>query len=612
MGPRLSNLIDKTKHMTVVRALTPRNLLILLCTVALVLVGIKGIYIVRKINAVNQANAFYANKQLVEAEEWYAQAINNRWLHYKEDLLQSRQQELAPITNMKLQLIEISRMIHDAVVDEAFDPFMALYEKQQNIRSQYIGNKHPHEAYYRQLSAKYRVSDQINDGFMTFIQKLDEQMTSNLEQKQYQDETFIDNMMRIPALYYGGSDKQKLEQLSDKFKAYDERKFAQLGAAGSFSSVLQQAMLSLERYKKHQLEAPWISAAVHNVTSTLLEKDIERDDISTYIQHAKDYIAFADSVDLKSSLTKKIDKQISTWMKQAKRLADEGQYEAAISRYELLAAYRDMAAEIKAVQTAWMASDPVRMLQKVYPDQSFHHVIGGANRFGVKAYAIGVDSSNQLYYASWNGEDDNVKVLTSSPLPQQTTISSLTLHEQLSKKKPVLVIESASETRAATYTIVQINARDMDVQLQIEGDQLIIHNVNKLQVVNPNTERADGRTANYHLLLGKYLLLSYEALPNVPSQGPIDETDATAGYTEISVEQLPEHPNESVRFSCEIVVNAEGIVYGVMGSSFVQLNGDIQQQSGTITVAGTFSTYTDVLLDQQTISIPVFNVEMVE
>jgi len=64
--------------MTIIRAITPRNVMIFLCAVVLVLIGVKGVYIILKINNVSEADRLWASKQLVEAEASYTKAMNNR------------------------------------------------------------------------------------------------------------------------------------------------------------------------------------------------------------------------------------------------------------------------------------------------------------------------------------------------------------------------------------------------------------------------------------------------------------------------------------------------------------------------------------------------------
>lgn len=631
--------------MTFLRTLNPRNLLIILCAVALVLIGIKGINISRKINAYNQAEQLYAAEKLVEAEEMYQKAFHNRWFHYYEAETSARLEELAPITTMKQQLVEIQREAANALRQYDFDSFMDAYAKLQSVRNTYVGNNHPFEVYYRELSARYDISAAIVSGFEQFRQHYDEQMASNLEQDDYSDESFKNNLLRIPELYYGGSDK-KDALLREKFQTYDARKLSRLGAAGQFDNLLAEALSTLELYKQLDMDAPWVGDTVESIVKTVLEKDAEQHQVQVYITHAKDYIRFAEQAELDNRLTAVIDKQIGLWMKEAAALSADGQYEQAIQLYTVLGNYQDTKAEIEAVNIAWMGADPLRLLQRANADATFSHVVGGTDRYGAKVYAAAVDENNRVYFATWNGGEESIDLLSDDVIAQGATIAGFTIDETLStNKRPVLMIESSSDMRFAQYTIVQVKDKSMKIQLQVDADQLEIVEAGKLIVTNPNIAGAEGGIATYRLLLGEYRLFKVEQAPDDSMMLPPDGSTGTdsddgsgsghhgsdsgsdgdssvnttppgptagAGFTDITVEELSYHRYERVRFNCAVVEGGAGVVYGIMGDSYVMLNGNVSADSGSVTVIGTYTNTTDVQIGQKTIAIPVFDIDTIE
>lgn len=109
--------------MTIRDILNPRNLMILLCAAAVVMIGFKGMHIKEKIDAVKEADWLYAAHELVEAEEAYRHARNNRSIRYEEDKLAERLRELAPITEMKRQLNEVMSEADEAAASLRFDAF---------------------------------------------------------------------------------------------------------------------------------------------------------------------------------------------------------------------------------------------------------------------------------------------------------------------------------------------------------------------------------------------------------------------------------------------------------------------------------------------------------
>lgn len=617
--------------MTFLRALNPRNLLMILCIIVLVLIGVKGFNISRKISAYNQAEQLYAAEKLVEAEDMYQQAFHNHWIHYHEDIISARLQELAPITAMKQQLAEVQTEAAIAVSRFDFDGFMDAYTRLQSIRNTYVGNNNAFEAYYRELSAKYEVSTGIVSGFEQFRQHYDEVMASNLEQDDYSDESFKGNLLRIPDLYYGGSDK-KAALLREKFQTYDERKLSRLGAAGQFSNLLAEASNTIAMYKQLDMEAPWVGNAVESIVKTVLEKDAEQHQVQVYITHAKDYIQFAQQAELDTRLSAVIDKQINAWMREAAALSADGQYEQAIQLYTVLGGYQDTSAEIEAVNIAWMGAEPLRLLQKANANAVFSHVIGGTDRYGAKVYAAATDENNRVYFATWNGGEESVNLISDDLIAQGATINSMAISEVLStSKRPVLVIESSSEMRLAQFTVVQVKDNSFNTQLQVDADQLEVVEQGKLIVHNPNIAGAEGGTATYRLLLGEYRLFKVEKAPNdnevLPpgdgsdtdidsdhgsvNEGPSDPASG-AGFTDITVEELPQHRNERVRFTSAVVEGGGGVIYGIMGDSYVMLNGNVTADSSTVTVIGTYSSTTDVQMGHHTVSIPVFDIDTIE
>lgn len=617
--------------MTLLRAINPRNLLLIMCLIVSVMIGIKAVQIYNKISAYHEAEQLYAAEKLVEAEDRYQQAFGNRWIHYHEEIISDRLQELAPITEMKQQLAEVRSEADQAVRQVDFDGFMDVYDKLQIIRNTYVGSNHAFEAYYRELSAKYEVSIGIVSGFEQFRQHYDSVMASNLERDHYSDESFKNNLLRIPDLYYGGRDK-KTALLQEKFRAYDVRKLSRLGAAGRYSELLTEATTTLALYNQLNMDAPWVGDQVESIVETVLEKDAKQRQVEVYITHAKDYLQFAQQAELGDSLATDIEKQIQAWMKEAAALSEDRQYEQAIQLYTALSGYHDTSAAIDAVNIAWMGDEPQRLLQKAKAGTVFHHAIGGTDRFGVKVFAAAVDEHNRMYFASWNGGDDEVKLISDDLLEQDATIHSITINDKLStNKRPVLLIESSSETRLAQFTIVQVKDKNFKVQLQIDADRLELVESGKLIAHNPNIAGAEGGTAAYRLLLGEYRLFKVEKAPSHDDRLPLqegsdaeDSSDQASGtrgpstpvseanYIDIMVEDLPQHRHERVRFTCDIVEGGGGVIYGMMGDSYVMLNGNVTADHSTVTVIGTYINTTEVQTGQHTVSIPVFDIDTIE
>lgn len=580
--------------MTILRAITPRNVLVFLCVVFVVLIGIKGFYIIQKISLMNEADRLYASKDLVAAEEWYLKAKNNKWIRYKENELDARLQTLAPITEIKQKLLEITEGAQRSEERHDFEKFMIAYDKLQGLHKVYAEPKNAYTHYYRQLSESYHISEQMKHHFEQFIVYFDSQMKANLENKKYENESFKANLLRIPAIYFGG-DKKQTKQLNAKFKAYDESKMAQLAAAGNFQALLDDSLAMIKSYKQLGLKARWVRTQVESLASAKLHQDAEQKDYASFASHAGKYTAFLQTEGWTSKVEVYIRSQIRKWMKEAKSLVAQAQYQEAIARYEALAAYHDTKAEIEAANLAWAKAEPLRLLQSTQgASQNYDHIRGGSNHFGAKVYVVASDNMNRLYYGTWN-MDNKVEVMTGEA-PKSIKIRSIDIEEQLSTKEhPVLRVEADSDTRTAIYAAYEARNGQLQPLFQFEADGYQVNSDGTISVMNPNLQGAEGGVAIYQRVGDVFQF-----------------TGVQQPTTDISVENLLQYADRKVRFTCNIVSVSENGSFASMGEGFVQLKGNFPFQLGTVTVVGTFHESVDTQINDQLYSTPVFEVESLE
>ncbi|HEY4390507.1 MAG TPA: hypothetical protein VGN02_04090, partial [Paenibacillus sp.] len=154
--------------MTLKKWLTLHHLLIFLCIMTIPLLVYKGIGISQKLNAVQTAERLFHEKLFVEAVDWYQKAQSNRTIRYKEELISSRLEELAPITAMKRDLENIADQASRANREQDFDLLMDAYAKLQQVRSQYLAPEEPYSDYYRQMSSNFSISQNFTSYFKNF------------------------------------------------------------------------------------------------------------------------------------------------------------------------------------------------------------------------------------------------------------------------------------------------------------------------------------------------------------------------------------------------------------------------------------------------------------
>ncbi|GIO67327.1 hypothetical protein [Paenibacillus cookii] len=590
--------------MKIKQVLTLRHILILLCIAMLVLIAFKGIDMKRKMAWVDEAERYYRENNLIQAEEWYRKAANNRSFHYKEALIAKRLNELAPVTEMKATLARLDGRVERTGSSQDFAGFLQVYGEFQDARNKFMSADKRFAAVYPKISAGYGISDDITRYFKEFKGLFYGQLEQQLNQGLTDEAGAKWNLQAIPEAFYGGAD-EKTKQLGAKFKDFDEKLMSRLAGGGKFAQLLDYSQTLMDEYEGRKIQAPWVKSKTEELSRMILKKDVDGDQPANYALHAKTYESYVQSAGIKSSLLKEIDRQIRKWLTSAQRKIKNNDYEGAIALYEALSAYRDTSDEVKKARLAWTAHDPLRLLQLVGQTANFSHVGGGGSRFGGSAYAIGSDDGNAIYFAVMNA-DETVQAASTPEFPGDVAIRNVSVEESLSTKTaPVLLVEGESASRKALYAAYEVHGSQMTPLFFFEADGYAVQPDRSLLVTNPAGFGEDGSAS-----------ASQEAV--YTRQG---DSYQFAGfqkdYADIDGADLLAHENEKVSFACYIVYGGEGQALAQVGASYIKLRGDYMFNEGTsITVVGMFNQFEDVIPGgdplNQPINVPVFDVERVE
>ncbi|MET3852021.1 hypothetical protein [Paenibacillus sp. OAE614] len=596
--------------MTMKNALTLRNLYILLCAAVLVLIGVKGYDMNRKIDWVATAGQYYVRKDLINAEKWYQKASANRSIRYKEDLIASRLKELEPITSMRQSLSRLDQRAETAARNRDFDGLMNVYADLVAAKKEYMAASQPLAAYYPKISAMYGISDDLTKDFKQFQSLFYQQAKDQLAQGDVNDNTFKWNLLDIPAEFYGGAEA-KSKQLSGKFQSYDEALMARMAGAGQYQNMLDWSLSMMTEYKSRSFKVNWVKEKADSLTRTLLTKDVQGDQAANFAAHAKMYTAYMAGAGMKQSAVQDyITRQIGTWLKGADRKVKNHKYEEAIAIYQALSGYEDTEDKIKAAQLAWTVHDPVRLLQSADPSPSYDFVSGGADRFGGKAYAIGADGSNTVYFTRMNS-DETVQGYSSHDFPQGAAIRKVSIEPSLSTgSTPVILVEADLTTRKALYAAYEVRENGMVQLFQFSADGYSVQSDKSLLVTNP--EIGEGSVTG-----------GMDAAGGTPPEAIYERrgdayefTGFQQDFTDIVATDLPSHPGEKVRFTIYIVQGGQGEALAEMEGSYIKLRGNFQFTEGSVTVIGTYNESEEMYPDgDQTVepvNVPVVDVERLE
>ncbi|MNI13078.1 hypothetical protein D3C73_662880 [compost metagenome] len=568
--------------MTFKKWITLHHLLIFLCLITIPFLIHKGIGISQKLSSIQTAEHYYQDQHLIEAEDWYQKARSNRAILYKEELISSRLEELAPITAMKSDLEDIAYEASKADRERDFDLLMDAYTKLQKVRSHYFTSEGPYKDDYRQLSEDYEISQNFFSHFKSFRTMFLEQLENNLSTENYDDESFKWNLLRTPAHLFG-TEQEWLDELKTIYQKYDETKLSRMMAKGLIEPMLNNASSMNTAYKANNFEAPWINTKVDDLIKTLLKSDWDSDNFAAFALHSRQFNTFASSVHQNSKVLSYAKGKIDELMRNAKRYVARGNYQEAIELYKALGYYQDTKEEISATELAWTIAEPVRLLPALTDGGSYSHAVGGRDKFGSKVYVAAIDPNNQLLWGRMNAEE-SIQILSNHDLTPQQQIRSIAIDPNLStSSNPVIVVEAESEERNARYAAFEVRENSITILYSIDADSLTIQPDGTLLAVNPVGEGA-GQTAIF-----------------VRSGDNYQFAGIKQDILDISADNVSQYPDTLVRFTCTVISTGSGEALAIGNKSLLLLRGDFSLPAvvSNVTVTGRFKQYTEQFIDEQ-------------
>lgn len=595
--------------MTIIRAVTLRNIMIILCILMLLPLGQKALGIKNKLKDVQEGGKLYAAGELIAAENRYRLAAANHAISYKEEEINARLAELAPITSIRSSLSRLSLTLEDQLTVKDFSGMMESYASLLSLKSKYMTPGGPYEAYYRQLSADSGVSDKMTAGFRLFKEEYLAGLAAG-SSKSADSGTGSDStdslkwsLLQIPADYYGGTAaKDKL--LAASFKAHDTARLKALAAAGSFGPMLESALSMEEAYKNHSYTAPWLSKQVKESASLILNKDLDGSNITAFAGHAVAYRSYAASAGITSSkVLKLIDNSIARLLREGTRHVRGGRYADAIRLYAELAPVQDTSKETAAATLAWNLAEPLRLLPGGEVQGSYSLTASVTDKYGAKVAVAGVDAGGKLVYAEMSG-DGTVSTRTGEVIPGSGMLSALSFDEALSaySEVPVVVANGGEADGRSTFTGYAIRPEGIALLFSFTGSSYeLMAEDGSIRVMNTDLANGfEGRTAIFRQVNGAYEF------------SELYQESATT-YTPIDAAQLELHLNEKVMFSCEIIIDSAGRTVALANGRYLLIQGEVPQFTGSAVVSGQFENdYGTAETDLGESYVPVFIVDSVD
>lgn len=611
---------------TVLRWFALRNLLLFCCAIGVVLLVLKGIGVYHKINWVQTADQYYAQQNWIQAESLYRRAQDNRYLNYEEQHITSRLQELAPISAWSDTVSNTASRLQAALDLNQFDTYLNVYGEWTQAQQQQAEQNDKYSNEYGKITQQYGMERLWQQGFTAFRTRFEAALQSNLDNRNYSDESAKWNLLRIPSAYWLKSDKgtdsnngnadsassaasssngaangtgnnssasndsakdsngstsqqaaAQANQLRKLFENYDTTKLKRLASAGDFNAFLTNASETWQAYQQHQYSgARWVTALAEEGAQSVIAKDIAAGQAERFVSHAVSFRTAAQQLNLSSSsVLTMIDNEVSSLQEQAFTMTTNKQFQQALDLYTALTPLGDMTQNIARTKLAWAIDEPVTLLQGSNASVSYQHVMGGTNWSAVPVYVVATDQNNTLFFGKMDN-DGNANVWSGEIAQTAAQIQALTVDTQLSTiEQPIVVVQSQSDVEgsplfslyAVTGGGLKAIASFVGVSYEVQPDRsIIVH-----QPIGGSVGQVDIYTPD--------------------ENGTYSKTDSRmdgGSYTDVAVSEIGAHLNQPIRFTANIVsLDDEGAIVNE-GGTYVRLKGDLSFETGTFTVYGQF------------------------
>lgn len=539
------------------KSLHVRNLALALALCALCAVGYKTYASMKKIHYTQAAEQAMKETDYSQAESYYHLSQLPLAINYGDPLLQ---QQMAALTEAREQAEAIADRL-DAVTDgSAIDELANVYQAYVKTSAAYRDNQ-PASHLFQSTAKALAIEMKLSKAFTQAREQGYQQMAANVDQATFSNEPFFHTLNTIPADYYGAKGVKE-QTLTERFRNYDRKKFATLFANRPFSEWIAAVQTARKQYDQENLEASWLKDLSERYGEQTLRADLRKDDLASFIKHAKDYESLLAHFSGTSAVQSLIQETIEEQLRYASSLVKRHRYDEAQVLYQTLAAYTDTSKEQSALEQSWLAQDPKRLLEQQYPSENWQQVFSGQEKD--QPYVIALSEDKRLVYVSLQSDgqisQDSQRVSNSFELQRMEQYDQL-----LPTSQPTVILEGAGTDREHHYLIYAIQASKWVALFDIQADELAIEEPGQLSLHNPVGD-GEGEIATYtweddtFKYAGKKADLESAEEPQENAETPTPPEQGEAPSPEQETEEQPSTESEISQPS-ELMLQQEALLF---------------------------------------------------
>ncbi|PCN45244.1 hypothetical protein B9C88_04955 [Brevibacillus laterosporus] len=527
------------------RSLWIRNILLILFLLALIAMGVKIRYSLKKINLYEEAKKYYQERNLLAAEESFAKAQAITTISYGDE---AWNKPLSALRSIRQQLESISEQIHAAAGENQVGDMLELYTTYHTFKQHAQQEEQLFVDFFTQVSEEHAIEATLKNYFLAMKKTYTTSMQENLAQQNYRDERFVHSLVAIPDEFFGG-EKQKKQELISLFRSYDQKKYRDVTNRSTFDQVIQSASKSLRAYKQVDIQGDWLLALLEKYASSQIKRSIRNKDLDTFIMQAKAYRQISDVLPADSESISLLNQHLASLLKQAERYTKANQFEKARDLYQKLSDLQDTSQLVTELEDRWIKHDPIRLLKEKYPDKSFGFVLTGEKRWGSVVYTAGISEEDQHLHLAAKMPDSHSVLYLEGSFHTDTKFKNLNISDTLiSKETPILIVEATGKNRLSTYYgfVPDLSKKVWMKLFEVEADEFTVEGTGSVILENAEGKgekeiavfKLEDNGLVYEEKIRDYLSSSPETEPDVDSDTVTDEKAASGA------EETSPHDNE--------------------------------------------------------------------
>lgn len=578
-----------------------RNILLIVLVCCFIAVGGKVILAHEKLNTYNTAIALFNKGELIAAEKQFRLAQLNVVVS---DHNQDISEKLALLSPVKERIEEVDDDAMSASKEQDLETLIIHYNDFSEYKSKIIkGDNIQSEMLIEMLE-----HTRIEGDFITYFEAQKTLLFAELQEKlntEEEKENFL-ALQSIPFAFFETEEKKK-EIIHSTYYTYFASRADSAFQKSTFSESITEAKRQLKQLDKFSMDGTWLQKKFDSYLVQRLKDSVESNSYSQFAKEAKEVQSLKSQLNENSESIAYIDKALASIIGEAETLVANDEFDKAIKLFESLATLKDMKTSIEDAKAAWDLHQPIRVLKRMFPEVEFVNHINGRNNWGADSYIVAVSSKNNIYFG-WLNHGEEMMVSTGEFFEDPQ--SDLNFASRLSiDGNPVIYFESNSSIRNKRYVAYDVSHSGIDKILDIEADGFTIE--------SPTTLLVDNATGYGEGELSYYEKDDY--------YGSFEFSSIKVDYTDIMVGEIEQYKGVKVRFSTSLA-------YSDYESPLVELNssynhetfmveydyllldlGDEYLSNGSFyTFIGTFNHYTEIMIDDTIVKVPVFMVESFE